>query len=280
MYNISIESVVQPGDDAIYGEYNLNFGAKIGITLNYAIENLCEKTGNEYVHTTWMHSHPGLGLFLSSQDLSVQSQLAHSSHPKRLLAIVLDSNTPDLQMAFFAPKQTGAMNNDQDIKQTLSLETLYQWAKSLPTTIEKTPDYYGIDILHRTSIINKVLFKGPAIIEMDMAIMPDSIGLQGYLYGKIQNKEVFIDDFDTLVKETDKPISCFLVISHFSNQDVSTWLNDPEVIRFDFSIIYCIEDEKIYLFTKDEQQEQLQEQKARKTFASLKEMKEWTRRKR
>ena len=128
-YDISIERIVEPSDDAVYGEYNLNFGAKIGITLNYAIENLCEKTGNEYVHTSWMHSHPGLGLFLSSQDLSVQSQLAHSLHFGRLLAIVLDSNTPDLKMAFFTPKHNGTMNNDKDVKQFLSLETLYQWAK-------------------------------------------------------------------------------------------------------------------------------------------------------
>jgi len=130
MYDISIESIVEPSDDAVYGEYNLNFGAKIGITLNYAIENLCQKTGNEYVHTAWMHSHPGLGLFLSIQDLSVQSQLAHSQHQGRMLAIVLDSNTPDWQTAFFAPKQDNTMNNDKDLKQTLSLETLYQWAKT------------------------------------------------------------------------------------------------------------------------------------------------------
>jgi hypothetical protein len=127
-YDISIEAIVEPSDDAVYGEYNLNFGAKIGITLNFAIEKLCEKTGNEYAHTAWMHSHPGLGLFLSSQDLSVQSQLAHSQHQGRMLAIVLDSNTHDLKMAFFTPKSNGTMNNDKDVKQFLSLETLYQWA--------------------------------------------------------------------------------------------------------------------------------------------------------
>jgi hypothetical protein len=128
-YDISIENVVAPSDDAVYGEYNLNFGAKIGITLNFAIEKLCEKTGNEYVHTAWMHSHPGLGLFLSSQDLSVQSQLAHSQHFGRLLAIVLDSNTPDLKMAFFTPKHNGTMNNDKDVKRFLSLEELHSWAE-------------------------------------------------------------------------------------------------------------------------------------------------------
>ncbi|MCL2167636.1 MAG: hypothetical protein FWH59_00750 [Lentimicrobiaceae bacterium] len=134
VYDISIEDIVAPGDDAIYGEYNLNFGAKIGITLNYAIENKCETTGNEYVHTAWMHTHPGLGLFLSNQDLSVQSQLAHSQHPGRLLAIVMDSATPDLKMAFFTPQKTGTMNNDKNLKKLLSLQELTLWAKK---TIKK-----------------------------------------------------------------------------------------------------------------------------------------------
>ena len=128
LYDISIEKLVEPGDDAIYSEYNLNFGAKIGITLNFVIDNLCEKTGYEYVHTAWMHTHPGFGLFLSNQDLSVQSQLAYSQHAGRLLAIVLDSNTPDLNMAFFTPQKNGNMNNDKNLKKTLSLEEFYKWA--------------------------------------------------------------------------------------------------------------------------------------------------------
>jgi len=128
LYDISIEKLVEPGDDAIYSEYNLNFGAKIGITLNFVIDNLCENTGYEYVHTAWMHTHPGFGLFLSNQDLSVQSQLAYSQHAGRLLAIVLDSNTPDLDMAFFTPQKNGNMNNDKNLKKTLSLEEFYKWA--------------------------------------------------------------------------------------------------------------------------------------------------------
>jgi hypothetical protein len=130
-YDISIETIVEPSDDAVYGEYNLNFGAKIGVTLNFAIEKLCKQTDNEYVQTAWMHSHPGLGLFLSSQDLSVQSQLAHSQYQGRMLAIVLDTNTPDLKMAFFTPKQNGTMNNDIDVKLFLSLEELFQWAQEI-----------------------------------------------------------------------------------------------------------------------------------------------------
>ena len=65
-YNISLEAIVRPEDDAVYDEYSLNFGLKIGVKLGSTLRNLAEKTGRDYVHTAWMHSHPGLGLFLSS----------------------------------------------------------------------------------------------------------------------------------------------------------------------------------------------------------------------
>jgi len=287
MYDITIESIVEPGDDAIYGEYNLNFGAKIGVTLNYAIENLCEKTGNEYVHTSWMHSHPGLGLFLSSQDLSVQSQLAHSNHRGRMLAIVIDSNSPYWETAFFTPKQNGTMNNDKDIKHTFSMETLYKWAKSLPqqqnTTVptpapEPAPEtskkdaqnYYNVSLLSEMNKINKILFSGSAIIDMDTTIIPHQNGLQGYFYGVKQNNELFIDDF----KETEEgtPISCLWVVPHFSTQEIQTDEYKTIMNCFDFSVVFSANDEKIYIAVKNEMEKQ--------TSTSLTEMKEWTRRKR
>jgi len=288
MYDITIESIVEPGDDAIYGEYNLNFGAKIGVTLNYAIENLCEKTGNEYVHTCWMHSHPGLGLFLSSQDLSVQSQLAHSNHRGRLLAIVIDSNSPYWETAFFTPKQNGTMNNDKDIKHTFSMETLYKWAKSLPqqvptptpppaaTATEPTmnkkdiQNYYSISLLSEMNKTNKILFSGSAIIDMDTTIIPHQNGLQGYFYGEKQDNNLFIDDF----KETEDgtPTTCLWVVPHFSTQEIQTDDYKANTNRFDFSVVFSADDEKIYLVTKNDPENS--------TPTPLTEMKEWTRRKR
>jgi hypothetical protein len=47
-----------------------------------------------------------------------------------MLAIVLDSKTPDLKMALIKKKKDGTMNNDKDLKKILSLEEIYQWAKS------------------------------------------------------------------------------------------------------------------------------------------------------
>ena len=280
-YDISIETLVEPSDDAVYGEYILDFGAKIGITLNYAIENLCEKTGNEYVHTAWMHSHPGLGLFLSSQDLSVQSQLAHSQHQKRMLAIVIDSNSPDLQMVFFAPKHNGEMNNDKDVKQLLSLEALYQWAKTSPND-KKTQtgirSYYEIPLSSEPGKLAKILFGGSAIIETDAVIMPDAIGLQGYFYGVIHPKEIVIDDFNDREQETGKPVSCFVVVPQLSNREVlMNYL--PVMNRFDFSIIYCMKDGNIYVLSKNERK-RYPDITDKIPSAPLLKMKEWTRRKR
>ena len=292
IYDICIESLVPPGDDAIYGEYILNFGAKIGITLNYAIENLCEKSGKEYVHTAWMHSHPGLGLFLSGQDLNVQSQLAHSQHNGRMLAIVLDSNTPDFKMAFFAPKKDGSMNNDKELKTTLSLETMYQWAKTAPekaiikpkvsqTKIDKQ-NYYDIPMLDENNMSHQVLFSGSVIIDMDMAVMPDKKGLRGYFIGETHDDEIFLNDFIEATEKFDelnlnqfetKPVACFFIETNLESLKQHAKL----FTIFDLYIIYSFDDEIIYLFTK-EQMKNFQFLNENKASISLMKMKEWTRR--
>ena len=283
MYNISIEALVEPGDDAVYGEYNLNFGAKIGITLNYALENLCQRSGNEYVHTAWMHSHPGLGLFLSSQDLNVQSQLAHSQHQSRLLAIVIDSNSPDFQMAFFTPKQSGMMNNDKDLKQTLALETMYQWAKSLPTPEkEKEPtskhSYYSLDIKNKATQIDKFLVSGAAIIDIDAVIMPGVFGLQGCFYGTRQGNEIIVDELKESTQKENNAMGCFVTVPKFSLQEtVKEYLQ--QLSEFDFAIFYSSENREIYILIKDSSGN-YSETADNITSIPLMTMKEWTRRKR
>ena len=283
MYDISIEELVEPGDDAVYGEYNLNFGAKIGITLNYALENLCKRTGNEYVHTAWMHSHPGLGLFLSSQDLNVQSQLAHSQHQPRLLALVIDSNSPDFQMAFFTPRKNGTMNNDKDLKQTLPLETLYQWAKSLPTPEkEKAPSgklsYYCLDIVNKATAIKKIYVSGAAIIDIDTTIMPGNFGLQGSFYGARMENETIIDEFKEGTQTENNPIGCFITVPQFSlPETVTKYLQ--QISDFHFSIFYSFENRNIYILIKDDQGN-YSETADNLTSTTLMTMKEWTRRKR
>ena len=128
-YDISLEYMVEPGDDADFGEYSLNFGKKIGVNMASVIDNLGQKSKRDYVLTCWMHSHPGLGLFLSNQDLIVQQQLAYSDHRNRLLALVIDTNTPDFKLGFFTAKHDGKMNNKEDVKQWFSFEEIYRQSR-------------------------------------------------------------------------------------------------------------------------------------------------------
>ena len=50
-YNISVEDIVEPGDDIKPDEYSFSFGYKIGSYLDMKLRNLREKTGSDYVHT-------------------------------------------------------------------------------------------------------------------------------------------------------------------------------------------------------------------------------------
>ena len=165
-YNISVEDIVEPGDDIVPGEFSFNFGLKIGVKLFARIAELTKTTNRDFVHTVWMHSHPGLGLFLSSHDLLVQKQLTYSDHPTRLAAFVIDTNTPEWDLAVFTAKTNGQMNNKEDLKHLYSLESLYKWSRNARTTEgEKHPvmteaatrsnemeDYYLWQVNHQGSI--------------------------------------------------------------------------------------------------------------------------------
>ena len=142
VYNISVEDIVEPGDDLVPGEFSFNFGLKIGVKLFARLSELSKTTNRDFVHTVWMHSHPGLGLFLSSHDLLVQKQLTYSDAPGRLAAFVIDTNTPEWEMAVFTAKTDGMMNNKEDMKAGLfSLEQMYKWSRD---TRAKHDDGHGV----------------------------------------------------------------------------------------------------------------------------------------
>lgn len=291
-YNISLDSIIEPAEDAIHGEYELNFGAEIGISLEHAIMNFREKTGREYVQTAWMHSHPGLGLFLSNHDLVAQNQLAYSQHPNRMLAIVIDTNTPNLDMGFFAPKHNNGMNkNKEDLLQIISLETLYKWAKKIPEIpkpIVEFNNYYDIKLEDKNSSISNVLFNNLSIINIDTLINNAELGLAGYFYGKddiksdFDQKIILIEDFQ-LSKEkkhnrNNTPIGCLLIAEDFLYTEI---LNNylPVVNRFDFFVVYLEEKDLLYVVSR-EKTENFPENNSKIPSVELSELKKWTRRKR
>ena len=127
-YYVSLEQIVLPGDDAVFAEYELNFGGKIKLKVVELLRKLRRETNFQYDLTCWVHSHPGLGVFFSNSDVTVQMQLKHPSHPNFLTAIVVDILTPDMDLGIFTFKRDETINSRNDLKKMYSLREWYEWA--------------------------------------------------------------------------------------------------------------------------------------------------------
>lgn len=140
-YYVSLEQVVMPGDDAVFKEYELNFGGKIKLSVLEQLRKLRRETNMQYDLTCWVHSHPGLSVFFSNSDLSVQMQLKHPSHPNFLTAIVIDTLTPKEDVGIFTFRRDGNINSRNELKNMYSLKEWYAWAqKSLTEEPASTHD--------------------------------------------------------------------------------------------------------------------------------------------
>lgn len=274
LYNISIEEMVIPGDDAVYDEYSLNFGLKIGIKLGSSIRNLCEKTGRDYVHTAWMHSHPGLGLFLSSHDLVVQKQLAYPDAPKRMVAIVIDTNTPNWQMAFFTAKTSSVMNNKDDLLKTISFDVLNEWSRHKAVAVQSSTTVENSFIVTTEDARDEFAFSAKTINQIDDAVYSENLKGSYPLFGEIrQNGEVktrVVTACETSAE--DKEIGLLMVDSD-KEEAFSAHCCDEKLEHADFCLVYRSEQECYVVW-------QNADKKIRFVHTSLKEMKEWTRRKR
>lgn len=296
-YNISLEEIIEPGNDAIYGEYELDFGTQIGISLESAIINSRQTTQKDYVHTCWIHSHPSIGLFLSNHDLIVQSQLVYSEHPTRMLAIVIDSNTENLDTAFFTYKRSGEMNNKEDIKTILSFEKMAQWAKGNEIQqLQPQKQVITFDPSHYYECISKIpdalidtyLFSGASIIDIDCMISPNVEGLKGYFYGELLyksldnslGKKVLIENFSESKTKTDEePIGCLLVLPQFTYQAVLARY-ETIIENYDFFIVYNPGQDEIRIISRHINGKYLIVSERDLHPISMKELRKWTRRRR
>ena len=282
-YNISLEYIVEPGDDIIYGEYALNFGFKIGVILGSTLRNLSEKTNCDYVHTCWMHSHPGLGLFLSSQDLIVQKKLAYSDAKNRMLAIVIDTNTSTWETAFFTPQKDGNMNNKDDMKKTYSFDLLYQWSrKSKEETIVINPvsieNYFPLEI--KNSNILSILFGAKTINDIDDILYSNNKGIIGFFSGITQ---ATVGNKQNLLIEKCSPSSENNVLGCLISEPLLSYseilLKYKEALaKHQFFIIHKT-DSELYVSIKNPEASFTEDQNSLSHF-SLDQMKEWTRRRR
>lgn len=273
-YNISIEEMVMPGDDAVYDEFSLNFGLKIGIKLGSEIQNLCEKTGRDYVHTAWMHSHPGLGLFLSSHDLVVQKQLAYEDAPKRMIAIVIDTNTPDWQMAIFSSKNNGVMNNKEDLLTTISFDILNDWSRQKPTSVHSPLSFDEAYVVKSDDEKEQFAFSAKFINfldDIDCALCSDAIF---YCYG--EKAQVDGQRIWTVIEggkeKSDSAVGCLMMADDSDSSRV-------KLLRYSLlgGCGFCV------AFHPNGDMELLYQDDNNTNHAihlSLKAMKEWTRRKR
>lgn len=289
VYNISVEDIVLPGDDIVPGEFSFSFGKIISLNLNALIDQTSGSTGRDYVQTVWMHSHPGLGLFLSAHDLLVQQQLHYPEAPGRLAAFVIDTNTPHWDFAVFTPKVAGGMNNKEELRRTYSLDSLYEWSRHVNNSANNTKTnevsiadlserYHSIQVNHQgnTRTIN-LLFSGKTINIID-DIVYRSEGLSkigGYLLGNVDTKgNIFIEDCSE--EYTPKALGLLVTDSQSSYHAIkerylstNTWL----------CAIVCRSDEEMWIATRQSADQPCPNENDI-AVSSMRPMKEWLRRRR
>lgn len=138
-YYVSLEEIVLPGDDAVFEEYALNFGGKIKLKVLEQLRKLRRETNLQYDLTCWVHSHPGLGVFFSNSDTTVQDQLKHPTHPNFLTALVVDILTPMQDVGVFTFRRDSSINSKNDLKKMYSLIDWYHWAQESVKTAVNRP---------------------------------------------------------------------------------------------------------------------------------------------
>lgn len=184
-YSVSLEEIVRPGDDAVFKEYELNFGGKIKLKISEKLRRLRRDSGLQYDMTCWVHSHPGLGVFFSNADSNVQMQLKHPTHPKFLVAIVIDILTPEQELGIFTFKHDMSINSKADLQKMYSLEELYKWAIMSERNSFKKEDYHNImqTAAQRIDTHYDIELSNGAIIDMCQIQENQGSELLAWVYG-------------------------------------------------------------------------------------------------
>lgn len=247
LYDISLEYVVQPGDDAVFEKYELNFGGKIKLKVSEKLRRLRRETNLQYDLTCWVHSHPGLGVFFSNSDNNVHMQLKHPVHPKFLTAFVIDILTPQQEMGIFTFRQDETVNSKNDIVKMYSLEELYKWALESERKTFDANDYFdtlGQNKDHLDGCYGIQLCNG-AIIDMTFLAAKQN-GFIGFVHGftierGVRTQCVIASVTKNETAPDNEMLGCFVVASHCSipsiRKVVSRYLSD---IRFVF--VYTVTD--------------------------------------
>ena len=222
-YYVSLEHIVTPGDDAIFSEYELNFGGKIKLKVTEKLRKLRKETNLQYDLTCWVHSHPGLGVFFSNSDSNVQMQLKDPKHPNFLTAIVVDILTPQQEMGIFTFKRDSSINSKADLNKLYSLEELYKWAVESDRNSFKPEDHYNslADVRSHQNDCYGIELSNGAIIDMGMLVTEKRYGLVGMIHGFSSQQGLKTEHIASVVSKKESVpdnelIGCFVIATHCS----------------------------------------------------------------
>lgn len=207
-YDISLEDIVFPGDDAVFKEYELNFGGKIKLRIAEKLRKLRKETDLQYDLVCWVHSHPGLGVFFSNSDNNVQMQLKHSQHPNFLIAFVVDILTSNQEMGIFTFRKDGTMNSKGDITKMYSLDEMHKWALQSERNSFLPESYYNVlnNAKLKMPSCKGVELNNNSIIDLTQILTEPNSGFIGWAVGSVVEyggTQEFI--VTSIVKETEKP---------------------------------------------------------------------------
>lgn len=222
-YDISLEEVVFPGDDAIFKEYELNFGGKIKLRIAEKLRKLRRDTNLQYDLVCWIHSHPGLGVFFSNSDDNVQMQLKHSQHPNFLIAFVVDILTSNQELGIFTFRKDGSMNSKGDITKLYSLEEMYKWALQSERGSFSHDNYFNIlgNSKLKVSSCKGVELNNSSIIDLTQIVIEPETGIVGWATGTtVENNDGQEFAVSSIVRNSEKPgagiIGCLISMTHMS----------------------------------------------------------------
>ena len=250
-YYVSLEQVVLPGDDAVFKEYELNFGGKIKLRVAEKLRKLRRDTDLQYDMTCWVHSHPGLGVFFSNSDNGVHMQLKHAIHPRFLTAIVVDILTPKMDMGIFTFKHDHELvvNSRQDITRLYSLEKLYQWALESDRLTFKQDDYYNVlsTAQDLDELCNGIQLSNGSIIDICKLIEVHNSDLIAYAHGYPHTHGIYtefvVEDVSKNLEVADRDtLGCLIAGAHLSLPSIQKAIDGLEV-TCKFVLFYSIANE-------------------------------------
>ena len=264
-YYVSLEEIVLPGDDAQFEEYELNFGGKIKLKVLEQLRRLRRETNLQYDLTCWIHSHPGLGIFFSNSDSSVQMQLKHPTHPNFLTAIVVDTLTEGMDLGIFTFQRDGTINSKNDLTRLYSLEEWYgnvnvngnvngnenqneneNEKQNVKVDVDVNVNVNGYDLLRSAKLRDDSCYgielSSNMVVDICMALTERSNGIVGMIHGEQQKqggKTVYLAEqlVDNELQASSPLIGCFVTAQHCSIPSVRKYVAD-RLDEIKFVLVY------------------------------------------